>query len=304
MIKRLLIPIVLLSSSLVFSKAIDSNLGTVEIIDSSKLLKVLSEVLVIDARQTHFNDGHIPNSQNMDWENWTEEKPSFTNAFLGDSSKWGRTLAENTIQNRLRQLGLSHSKLIVVVGAGKSSWGEEGRVAWNLLYWGAKHVALLDGGYPDWLNKGYPIQKGPAISTKPGDFIFLLKPQRRASKDDIKENLKLGLRSLFDIRSLKEFNGQTMPGQRRGGHIPKARLVEFNKLYQDNGRFINAEDLKRLIGTEVKDNSITYCTGGVRSALFALLLEAKLGILTANYDASIWEWSNDDKLPIEKEKSK
>ena len=130
----IIISAVLFVSSLAFSKSIDLNLGTIEIIDSSKLLKVLSEVLVIDARQSQFKDGHIPNSQNMDWENWTEEKPSFTNALLGDSSRWGRTLTENTLQNRLRQLGLSHNKLIVVVGAGKSSWGEEGRIAWNLLY--------------------------------------------------------------------------------------------------------------------------------------------------------------------------
>jgi len=49
------------------------------------------------------------------------------------------------------------------------------------------------------------------------------------------------------------------------------------------------------IGTPV----VTYCTGGVRSALLAVLLEARLGIVAANYDGSLWEWSSRDDLPLE-----
>lgn len=44
---------------------------------------------------------------------------------------------------------------------------------------------------------------------------------------------------------------------------------------------------------------VTYCTGGVRSALLAVLLEARLGVVAANYDGSLWEWSARDDLPLE-----
>jgi 3-mercaptopyruvate sulfurtransferase SseA len=38
----------------------------------------------------------------------------------------------------------------------------------------------------------------------------------------------------------------------------------------------------------------------VRSALLAVLLEARLGIVAANYDGSLWEWSADPSLPLVK----
>ncbi len=279
---------------------ITSRTATLEIIDVQELAKIQDQVSVIDARQSEFEKGHIPNSQNMDWKNWSEEKPGLKNAVFGDQAKWGRILTDNSVQNRLRQLGLSHNTLIVVVGSGRESWGEEGRIAWNLLFWGAQRVALLDGGYPRWAQMKLPVQKGKAKPAKPGDFIYSLNLLRRASKADVFDNLKNSQRLLLDVRSLKEYDGQKMPGQKRGGHIPKSKLVEFNGLYQEDGRYINATQLKKLVGSEISEKPITYCTGGVRSALLALLLEARLGIFAANYDASMWEWSSDEKLPVEK----
>ncbi len=291
--------ILLFITSFSFAKAESENFGTVEIIDVKELAKIINQVLIVDARQSKFIDGHIPNSQNMDWENWTEEKPGLTNAIFGHPEKWGRVITGDQVQIRLRQLGLSHTKKIVVVGD-PSGWGEDGRIAWNLLYWGTEHVALLDGGYPAWVKAGYAIEKGRSKPIKTGDFIYTLKPQRRATLDDLKGNAKFNSRLILDVRTAKEFEGQTMPGQKRGGRIPKAKLIEFEKLYESDGRFISGERLKKLLTDAAEKKPITYCTGGVRSALLALLIEARFGILTANYDASIWEWSSHSELPLEK----
>jgi thiosulfate/3-mercaptopyruvate sulfurtransferase len=92
-----------------------------------------------------------------------------------------------------------------------------------------------------------------------------------------------------------------MAGQKRGGHLPGARLVPETSLYDGEGRFVSAEALARLAGLTGKtEKTITYCTGGVRSALLAVLLEARLGVVAANYDGSLWEWSADPSLPMEK----
>jgi 3-mercaptopyruvate sulfurtransferase SseA len=53
-------------------------------------------------------------------------------------------------------------------------------------------------------------------------------------------------------------------------------------------------------GNDSRSRPITYCTGGVRSALLAVLLEACLRVLAANYDGSLWEWSADPSLPLVK----
>jgi thiosulfate/3-mercaptopyruvate sulfurtransferase len=94
-----------------------------------------------------------------------------------------------------------------------------------------------------------------------------------------------------------------MTGQKRGGHIPGARLVPEKSLYRPDGRYVDADGLASLTGlaggATTTPAPAVYCVGGVRSALLALLLEARLGILAANYDGSIWEWSANPRLPLE-----
>jgi thiosulfate/3-mercaptopyruvate sulfurtransferase len=82
--------------------------------------------------------------------------------------------------------------------------------------------------------------------------------------------------------------------------------VPEKSLYDHEGRYVGANALARLAGLDAegvngsRDRPITYCTGGVRSALLAILLEARLGVVAANYDGSLWEWSADPSLPLVK----
>jgi len=56
----------------------------------------------------------------------------------------------------------------------------------------------------------------------------------------------------------------------------------------------------RIIPEKIDRPPITYCTGGVRSALLALLYEARTGRIASNYAGSIWEWSANKELPLVK----
>jgi len=90
-----------------------------------------------------------------------------------------------------------------------------------------------------------------------------------------------------------------LTGQKRGGHLPGARLVPAPGLRTPSGAYVSAEALARLAGPLPQEALlVTYCTGGVRSALLAFLLEARLGLLAANYDGSLWEWGDDESLPL------
>lgn len=254
---------------------------------------------IIDARASGFSNGHIPQSQNMNWKDFTEEKPSFFNLLFGHPERWGRVASSCVVEAQLRQLGLSHDRLIVVVGS-PDGWGEEGRVAWNLLYWGAQKVALLDGGFSTWKKSGYPVESGRAAKVIQGDFNLKLNHQCRAKMKDVENFLKSTAHQFFDVRTLKEFNGQKVPGQKRGGRISGAKLIEFKSLYQKDGTYISGFELTKLIGDGSTKIPVTYCTGGVRSALLAVLIEARLGIRAINYEASMWEWSQDPQNPMEK----
>jgi 3-mercaptopyruvate sulfurtransferase SseA len=151
-----------------------------------------------------------------------------------------------------------------------------------------------------------PVESGEARKVAPGNFVLDVRPERRIETRELRAAADATGASLLDARTPAEFAGETMAGQKRGGHIPGAHLVPAKSLYGADGRYVGAEELKRLAGLGPAaskgspDRPITYCTGGVRSALLAVLLEARLGVVAANYDGSLWEWSADPSLPLVK----
>ncbi len=259
-------------------------------------------LVVLDARPSRdFRAGHVPGSVRIDWRDFSESRPGVASYLFGAPAKWGLLAADRaSLRDRLRALGLSASRPVVVVGD-PLGWGEEGRVAWMLLYLGHPEVALLDGGFPAWKtdNPGR-IEKGASRPPLPGDFEPVPLPDRRIRLDALRAALALGEVTLLDARTAEEFAGKREQGQKRGGRIPGARLVPAAALRSADGRYVDGEALVKLAGP-LRPGApvVTYCTGGVRSALLAVLLEVRLGVVAANYDGSLWEWGARDDLPLE-----
>lgn len=274
--------------------------GRARIITADELAKTLATVSVLDAREEKdFRAGHAPGSRNVDWKDYTLEKPGAWSLLAGDPARWGKLpLLDETLSEHLRALGLSNEKTVVVVGD-PSGWGEEGRIAWLLLTFGARDVALLDGGFPAWKASGRPLETGAARPVAPGSFTARLDPVRRIEIDPLASVAARKSRPLLDARSTEEFHGEKMKGQKRGGHLPGASLVTWRSLYRKDGCYVDAGELRRLLPpSATRTAPVTYCTGGVRSALLAFLIEARLGIRPANYDGSMWEWSADPSRPL------
>ncbi len=291
---------------LVLGTASDASAGPARIVTAGELSAALTAAgrtpVVLDARpSSSFRAGHVPGSVRVDWRDFSESRPGVASFLFGDPARWGLLAADRTsLRDRLRALGLSASRPVVVVGD-PSGWGEEGRVAWMLLTLGHPEVALLDGGFPEWAarNPGR-IEKGAARPPPPGDFEPVPQPDRRIRLDALRAALAASEVTLLDARTAGEFAGERERGQKRGGRIPGARLVPAAALRSADGRYVDGEALAKLAGP-LRPGSpvVTYCTGGVRSALLAVLLEARLGIVAANYDGSLWEWGSRDDLPLE-----
>ena len=259
---------------------------------------------ILDTRESSaFRAGHLPGAQPFDWRDWTEERPGVLAWLFGDSARWGRLRGLDgtapDLAGRLSALGLANERPILVVGAG-GGWGEEGRCAWSLLAWGARDVRLLDGGFAAWSAGGArPIERGLARAGPGGGFRLEPHPERRIELAELARRLGAPGLALLDARTPEEFAGGRVAGQRRGGHLPGARLVPAAALYRPDGRFVDAAELARRAGElPAGGETVTYCTGGVRSALLAVMLEARLGIVARNYDGSLWEWSGRTDLPL------
>lgn len=275
--------------------------GRVAVVTPEEALARLPHLSVLDARDAGtFRKGHLPGSRRVDWRDFSEQRPGALTLLFGDASRWGRLVPPGpSLTSRLRRLGIRGDRAVLVVGD-PAGWGEEGRIAWSLLYWGAQEVLLLDGGFAAWTSDpARPFERGDPKAGPAGDFVVRLRPERRIEREALLSAVKSGGRTILDARDRAEYEGKRLHGQRRGGHLPGARLVPFRSLRREDGSYLDAEALAALVGPLGGPAApVTYCTGGVRSSLLSVLIEARLGILSPNYDGSLWEWSADPSLPL------
>jgi thiosulfate/3-mercaptopyruvate sulfurtransferase len=169
---------------------------------------------------------------------------------------------------------------------------------WFMLrHFGARQVAILDGGFQKWLAERRPTESG-----KP--------PQRRArfdaeERDEVatKEQILAGVASpLLDARGKARFEGSEAdprPGI-GAGHIPGAANLPFSSLYDDDGRFRSTEEIRRLFAEAGIDPARPFtasCGSGVtaNSLLFAAHLLGNDGARL--YDGSWSEWGADPATP-------
>ena len=139
---------------------------------------------------------------------------------------------------------------------------------------GLNRVHVLDGGLPAWRSAGGHVRSGPSAAPQPNTLIPRLRASLLAGLGDI-EHLDAGDAVILDARSSERFIG-TAPEPRpgvRSGHIPNSRNLPYGKLFQDDGRFKPAAELRDLFsGLGVSDDRpvITSCGTGVTAAVLTL----------------------------------
>lgn len=261
-----------------------------------------SDAVILDARASGFLLAHVPTARSVDW--------------LDYRDGWGRTGRlhpdPQAMADRLARLGVDPSRPVLVYGAAAAGFGEEGRIAWLLLYLGHPQVALLDGGFAAWRAAGRSVERGPALrSPRPGRFPAQPQPGLRADRGAVLRALADATGTapiLLDVRSEAEWHGATPYLEARGGHIPGARWFEWLRLLDARGQLKPDEALSHeLTQRGLADRSreiIVYCTGGVRSAFVVAVLRRLGYTQVRNYDGSFWEWAADRTLPVEKSASR
>lgn len=101
------------------------------VVASQKQLVLNDQTVIIDARSPFdYNLSHIPQSVSIQWHDFS--RPGNHRGILTDD------LFKET--RRLALKGISPETPIIVVGNGPLGFGEEGRLAWTLLYLGFKNV--------------------------------------------------------------------------------------------------------------------------------------------------------------------
>jgi len=195
----------------------------------------------------------------------------------------------------MERLGIGRGDRIVVYDNSPIRTAARG---WFMLrHFGAEQVAILDGGFQQWLAEGRPAESG--------------EPPRRDARFEAQERDEVVTKQQLiagcalpwlDARGRGRFEGSE-PDPRPGvapGHAPGARNLPFSALYDDRGRFRPREEILRLFteaGIDPTQPFVASCGSGVtaNSLIFAAHLLGNDS--TRLYDGSWSEWGADPSTP-------
>lgn len=178
-----------------------------------------------------------------------------------------------------------------------------GRVWWLLRWLGHEAVALLDGGWQEWVKQGMALRSGNETQ-KPRKFVPYPHNELIVSTEKIELIRKDAQFLVLDARSADRFRGENETIDPVAGHIPGAISAPYMGNLNLDGTFRLKESLaasyKRLIKGVPINHVVCYCGSGVTAThdIIAIMLaglgEARL------YAGSYSEWITDPNRSVEK----
>lgn len=178
-----------------------------------------------------------------------------------------------------------------------------GRVWWLHRWLGHEAVALLDGGWQEWVKHELSVTRGNETHQH---RIFLPRPRNDliVSTEEIDAMRKNPQYRLLDARSADRFRGENETIDPVAGHIPGAISAPYAGNLNPDGTFRESMNLaaryKRLISGVPIQHVVCYCGSGV-TATHDILAIMKAGLGEARlYAGSYSEWITDPTRPVEK----
>lgn len=226
------------------------------------------------------------------------------NHFSDSNAQFPNTvLPPKKFEERVRKLGINNSSCIIVY----DEYGiySSARVWWLFKLMGHTNIAVLDGGFPLWKSKNYPIERKQSNSTKIiGDFVSKLNPRLLVDYSQVLINIDSNERLLLDARSYKRFRGLTPEPRKqvRSGHIPSSMSLPYSMVIDNSVSLKNKKDLTNIFNQLNINNKdlIFSCGSGITACILALAAEVVGNKKYSVYDGSWTEWGSLKELPIEK----
>ena len=177
------------------------------------------------------------------------------------------------------------------------------RLWWLARWLGHRQVAVLNGGWQQWLAEGRPVSREPP-SHPPRKFPLRDAPSESwvpvADVVELARGRKRGV--LLDARAATRFRGEEESIDPVAGHVPGAVSAPFAGNIAADGRFKSPTELRRrfeqLLSGLRSDQAICMCGSGV-TACHNLLAMETAGLKGARLYAGSWsEWIRDPARPV------
>lgn len=207
-----------------------------------------------------------------------------------------RSLSAAEISVKLSEYGLGLNDDIVLFSKDYAStgWGDDGRIAWQLIQCGYTNVHIVNGGLPEMVKAGIGTQASPSAPKAKSVTVANVDTK---SHDITTEELLVNFDQykIIDVRANAEYDGAVLYNEIAGGHIKNAIHIRFTDLFRYDGTLKSNAELTKMFeakGLKKTDKIVTYCTGGIRSAYMQLVLQMLGYENSYNYAESVYRWSN------------
>ena len=258
------------------------------VVDAAYVKKNLDEIILVDARgEEEANKGTIKGATVIGW----HYLASVEDGASGDE-KWGLILEPQELGKRLGEKGLAKEKEVVLFAGAQKGWGEDGRIAWELWAAGYKKVKMVDGGFEALKKADLKTTIEPKKLSPVNVKIDAITQDHVIRTDELKKNY--ADYKIVDVREDKEYKGEVLYGEAKGGHLPDATHLRFTQLFTEKGTLKSKKELTSLFekaGLSKDDEIVTYCTAGIRSAYMELVMEMCGFKQVKNYDGSYYRWA-------------
>jgi len=205
------------------------------------------------------------------------------------------------IVQAFRRWGVNDGTQIVAYDANGGNFAV--RLWWLARWLGHTRVAVLDGGWPKWI-EATALASTETAQRPPGSITGRSASMPLVTTDDVLRNLDSRERLVLDARTPERYRGEQEPIDPVAGHIPGAR----NRLFKDNlapdGRFKPPHELRQafmdVLSTARPEQIVHQCGSGVSAC--SNLLAMEIAGLTGSrlYPGSWSEWVADPSRPVAK----